>query len=167
MPTKNAIIRQFSRLEGAGLKPPYTDAFGCSAAGDVWLDLLEELTDAQLEAAVKEHARRSRWWPTPGELLALVPPEQPTERSRPELVRQAEPWPGQRVGRLDGRRQTNVLDEAQEQARSAWLEAGVKPCGAAPGRHTCPLDCEPCGRDVLERADQLADRAHLRLVEGL
>ncbi len=167
--TRGAILKAFRTLEAAGLPRPYTSAQEVADTVDVWQDTLD-LTDEQLHAAVRAHLRgeRSRWWPTPGELLALVPQEQPSARATPELARTIDgDWPGSRAARLGPLGSIACLDAAQEEARAAWEEGGAKPCGAPPARHSCALTCEPCGRDVLERADRLAERAHLRLVEGL
>lgn len=171
--TRGAILKAFRVLEAAGLARPYTSAQEVADTADVWQHTMEELSDEQLRAAVRSHLRseRGRFWPSPSELLVAARREQRAERTAPELVAQegGGDWPGKRAAALGPPASCACLDEAQAEARAAWAEAGVKPCGAAPGRHTCPLACGPCTRDVLQRADALADkraRPALRLVEG-
>lgn len=82
MPSPNAVKLAFAALEAAGLRPP--DALGTEigwrAAVGLWERALRDLDDRALEAAVDAYVSQpdARWWPSPGQLLALVTVDGPS-----------------------------------------------------------------------------------------
>lgn len=134
--TRPGIFRCFRVLEAAGLPRPYTCAQEASDSADVWRDTLPELSDEQLLAATRAHLRseRSRWWPTPGELLRGLPREAIEEQPDGD-------YPGRRWGALaDGQRRIALLDQAHEELPGADMET------------------------VMRRADELAELAEISKV---
>lgn len=77
MPTKSAVTFEVGKLIAARYpKGPESagELDGCIA---MWLDDLDDLTDADLAAACRAYRRSvepaDRWFPTPGRILALSP----------------------------------------------------------------------------------------------
>lgn len=77
MPTESAVTLEVSKLIAARYpKGPESagELDGCIA---MWLDDLDDLTDADLAAACRTYRRSvdpaDRWFPTPGRILALSP----------------------------------------------------------------------------------------------
>ena len=77
MPTLNAILLAFTSLESAGFLLPRTMETdeGLAKGGMVWSEVLHDVADEDFAAAVVTFMReaQARWWPTPGQLLQLVP----------------------------------------------------------------------------------------------
>lgn len=78
------IRRLFVVLQAAGLRPPdvYKTAQGLREGVAVFAVALEELTEAEVDDAARRYvAGVSPFWPTPGQLLALVPGLDESRRS--------------------------------------------------------------------------------------
>jgi hypothetical protein len=80
MASKRSIAELFARMEGRGYLQPEPWRTGTEAerrravalAIDVWAEDLADVTDDDLDALGRAYARSGeRWWPTPGQLLAL------------------------------------------------------------------------------------------------
>ena len=79
--TRFDIDAAFGRLQAAGLPlPPTWEAVGRGRVAAEWQQALgEAITKADLDAAVTGYIRTDRkFWPTPGQLLALAPPRATT-----------------------------------------------------------------------------------------
>ena len=75
MASSAGLMRAFAMLDTIGIKGGPTEAEARLTMGALWLDLLDDVSDEALIAAVKTWLRRpdSIWWPTPGQLLACTP----------------------------------------------------------------------------------------------
>lgn len=91
MADRNALVRAFTLLVAGGCRPPSewleldTGNSARLATQRVWLELprVQAISEDALLDACRTWlgSDRSRWWPTPGELLALVP-----RRDAPQLT---------------------------------------------------------------------------------
>lgn len=99
-PTKRAVKSAFDVLIAAGFVPPSTWTSGPDeerraaqrATYEVWHKALAVLDDASLEAAVAEHAAGGRFWPKPGELLALAPQRRIPATATPRRLDEIAGW---------------------------------------------------------------------------
>ena len=77
MPTQKSVLQCFQLLRTAGVKggPDLTDAAQVDTVSRLWVHLMPELDDADLQRAVEVYLRgeHASWWPVPGSLLHLVP----------------------------------------------------------------------------------------------
>ncbi len=82
MPSRDAVIAAFAAFKTGGLHPPFAAPKdpphkvkrAVAAAVGLWVAVLPELTDAELESAVVAFLRSGeRFWPTPGQVLLLAP----------------------------------------------------------------------------------------------
>lgn len=86
MPTANAILGAFSKLQANGCKPPdlwfvedkNTRLAAQRAVAETWARLLADVDDDALDAAVVAHlgTAKAQWWPMPGALRQLAPRRQ-------------------------------------------------------------------------------------------
>lgn len=83
MLSPDTVLAQLERLFRNTANPPDPETFTELCAD--WMELLAgDLTDAGLRAAVTAHLKRSKFWPTPAELLQEAPS---MTRQRPEALR--------------------------------------------------------------------------------
>lgn len=75
--TEADIIDVLELLERAGCPAPCADPEQAAKTISVWLAVFGDHTKAQLEAAALGHLAgpKARYWPTPGQLVALLPVE--------------------------------------------------------------------------------------------
>jgi hypothetical protein len=82
MATKEAIVKAIGTLQALGVQsgPERGNPAALRLVVEVWAKVLEPLTDAQLESCVvawvAQPTDAGRWWPTPGNLLAIEPTRQ-------------------------------------------------------------------------------------------
>ncbi|MCK5495413.1 MAG: hypothetical protein KAI41_02910 [Hyphomicrobiaceae bacterium] len=87
--TRKAILRLFSILEGGGLKKPpvYSERAGVKMGVDVFFACLQEITESELQSAAFAYLTGAvPFWPTPGQLLDLVPHLEASEDSHKKLT---------------------------------------------------------------------------------
>ena len=83
MLSPDTVLAQIERLFRNTANPPDPETFTELCAD--WMELFGgDLDDAGLRAAVTAHLKRSKFWPTPAELLADAPTQL---RQRPEALR--------------------------------------------------------------------------------
>lgn len=75
MASRDGIIEVWAALEAAGLPRPlaWKEGDGLEAALDSWGRLFEDVSEVALLEAARQHAKVSRFWPRPAELLLLLP----------------------------------------------------------------------------------------------
>lgn len=147
------VLREtFRRFRAANMHPPVdlrVDAEVATLAA-TWSEVWQDRTDAELVAACRAYlATDSRWWPSPGQLLALVPP-------RP--VRQIEArTPMQRAERRMGLVTIEMYraDPTGETSREV-LDQAIRDTMSACGEERCiGVDCEPCDAALADRLEEL------------
>lgn len=96
-----------------------------------WAELLHDVTDAELHDAVTAHLRSpTPWWPTPGQLLALVPSRRmealdDADTAWGEALRLVSAWGGRRLEDPATWERARPSDER----RAAAMLEGVKALG--------------------------------------
>ena len=72
MATHDGVLNVFAALAQGGCRPP--PAFSPEKALPVWLAVLQDVDDGEIQASCVVYLRsREPWWPTPGVLMALRP----------------------------------------------------------------------------------------------
>lgn len=84
-------------MSASNLRPPeaWKDPEARELTVAVWLDLLGHLAQVDFDGAIRAHLRQpSPWWPTPGQILALVapPPAPPQIEQRETPYDALEAW---------------------------------------------------------------------------
>jgi len=75
MPTPETVVATFGLLDAAAIpRPKGWASLDVVGVATEWARLMSALTDEQAIQAVREYiASGAKWWPTPGQLLQLVP----------------------------------------------------------------------------------------------
>lgn len=97
MLSRASIIRGMAIMSASNLRPPeaWKDPEARELTVAVWLDLLGHLAQVDFDGAIRAHLRQpSPWWPTPGQILALVapPPAPPQIEQRETPYDALEAW---------------------------------------------------------------------------
>lgn len=182
MASRKAIITAIGTLQALGVQggPNRSDEGAMRLVVEVWAKVLAPIDDSQLEAAVlawvAQPSDAGRFWPTPGNLLALEP-----SRQLAAVDDSAEAWAHvvelARHGKLYSRYGGTLA------SLSPAVEAGVEACGGREAIATSPYDAHVWMQAAFRRAytsakatgaireqhPQLTDgeaQGFLRLVDG-
>jgi len=133
MASRRGVLVAIGTLTAAGVRPPWTDEDGQAQTTEVWYGLLGSVDDGRLVEAVAVYlvSADARWWPLPGQLLALVPPTPPARQI--EAVQH--PCPLRDEPGTTGQALVDAVDSIVDR----WVISGVlpAPCGGCPVRREC------------------------------
>lgn len=146
-----ALAAAFELLERSGYRPPYDGAEQMQATMQAWAAAWRGRSASDLRTALAEWLSRpsSRWWPKPGEVLALAP-------ARPARQLEAR-TPLERAEELMGRVTTEMYqaDPSGETSRVV-LDQAIDDTMRACGQDRCiGVDCEPCTTALARRLEEL------------
>ncbi len=90
MITTKDVKAVFDRLECAAIRPPWKTPRVMAGAPGVYAQMLEGITPAELHHAAHLFLKGgSNWWPTPGQLLELVPDYEESLKARSRWLQDA------------------------------------------------------------------------------